>query len=66
MTDYIVSDCSGNKLETLLEKVSEYNLDTILSIDGKNVKGKEYMEFYPDMDSVKEIVVECFYNKVEK
>ncbi|MBQ7922077.1 MAG: LCP family protein [Clostridia bacterium] len=66
MTDYIVSDCSGNKLEALLKKVSAYNFDTVLSIDGKNVKGKDYMEFYPDEHSVKEIVIDCFYNNVEK
>lgn len=63
MTDYIVSDCSGNKLESLLQKVSQYDLSTILDLRGETVMGEEHLEFYPEEDSVKEVVIDCFYER---
>ena len=61
MSDYLVSDCSGNKLESLLDRLSEYELDTILDISGENQMGAEFLEFYPDETSLLETVIECFY-----
>lgn len=63
VTDYIVSDCSVNKLESLFNSISSYELSKIINIEGKTVKGEEFMEFYPDEASVKEAVVSCFYNE---
>lgn len=63
MTDYIVSDCSGNKLESLLQKVSVYDLDTILDLRGETIMGEEFLEFYPEENSVKEVVIDCFYER---
>ena len=65
MADYMVSDCSGNKLESMLTRFTEHKLDTILNIAGETVVGEEFMEFYPDEDSVKQIVIDCFYKLVE-
>ncbi|MBR6568070.1 MAG: LCP family protein [Clostridia bacterium] len=61
MADYIVSDCSANKLESLLEKLTSYELAEIINIQGETVEGEEFMEFYPDEDFVEKTVVECFY-----
>jgi len=61
LTDYIVSDCSGNKLESLLDRLSTYDLHTIYQLSGETVEGEMFMEFYPDEASVLEFVVECFY-----
>lgn len=61
MADYIVSDCSINKLESLLEKLTTYELAEIINIQGETVEGKEFMEFYPDEAFVEKIVVDCFY-----
>lgn len=61
MTDYLVSDCSGNKLESLMTHLAEQRLDTILSPDGRLVQGERFMEFYPDEDHLLQIVIECFY-----
>lgn len=65
LTDYLVSDCSGNKLESMLTHYAEHRLDTIHSIEGESVAGEQYMEFYPDEDSVEQIVIDCFYEKKE-
>lgn len=61
VTDYIVSDCSVNKLQSLAESISGYEFEGILSLSGESVKGDEFMEFYPDEASVMEIVIDCFY-----
>lgn len=63
MTEYMVSDCSGNKLESLMAKISEYELSPMLDITGETAMGAEYLEFYPDESSIREIVIECFYEK---
>ncbi|MBQ7088699.1 MAG: LCP family protein [Clostridia bacterium] len=60
VTDYLVSDCSGNKLESLMARFAEQPLSTV-SIDGESVVGEEFMEFYPDNDSLLQVVIACFY-----
>lgn len=61
MTDYIVSDCSGNKLEALLQRLSAYEIHEILDIDGETLMGEKFLEFYADEGSVKDVVIDCFY-----
>ena len=61
MTNYLVSDCSGNKLESLLTRYAEQPLDAIHSLDGESVQGEQFMEFYPDTDDLVQTVIECFY-----
>lgn len=61
MTDYLVSDCSGNKLESLLSRFAEQPLGTIYTLEGESIKGEEFMEFYPDPDNLMNVVIECFY-----
>jgi len=61
MSDYMVSDRSVTQMQDLMRKFSEYEFTEICYIDGENVVGEKYMEFYPDEDSVKDIVVDLFY-----
>ena len=61
VADYIVSDCSGNKLESLIQTISEYEIESVLDMTGETVMGEEFLEFYPDKESIEKIVVECFY-----
>jgi len=65
VADYLVSDCSGNKLEDLLKRISNYELNTIIDIPGKTVMGEKFLEFYPDKGSINEIVIESFYKMEE-
>ncbi len=58
-----VSDCSANKLESYLKKVSEYSLKEILNLEGENKMGEEFIEFYPTEASLKETVINAFYEK---
>ena len=63
MADYMVSNCSVNQLQTLFEKISDYEFCDIRAIEGDSVVGEKHMEFYPDVDSMKKIVVELFYKE---
>lgn len=58
---YTVSDCSLNKLQTLFEKVSAYEMKDIISLKGESRKGEQYMEFYPDEEFLEKTVIELFY-----
>jgi hypothetical protein len=35
----------------------------MLDIEGESVRGEEFMEFYPDEDSLTQVVIECFYKE---
>lgn len=61
MSDYIISDRSITQLQELSRKFSEYEYLGIDSLEGKSIVGEEFMEFYPDEDSIARIVVEKFY-----
>ena len=64
ISDYYVSNCSNSKCETLFNKISEYESLGINTIEGESKKGETYMEFYPDEEKLKELVLELFYDKV--
>ncbi len=65
LSPYIVSDCSGNRLQELMKKVSGYELTEICALEGENLKGDKFMEFYPDTRCVEETVVKLFYTPGE-
>lgn len=61
MADYMISDRSVTQLQEIIRKVSEYEFTKISSMEGNSVVGEQFMEFYPDEDSIKEIVIDLFY-----
>lgn len=61
MADYIVSDCSVERLQMIFEKIAGYEFNGIRALEGDTVMGEEHIEFYPDVDSLKKIVVDLFY-----
>lgn len=65
LSDYIVSDYSGNGLQYLAEKIAGYQFVEICELEGINIRGEEHMEFYPDEDSIEETVVKLFYELKE-
>ncbi len=60
ISDYIVSDRSVNQLQDLATKFKEYTFTDIYSFDGEFKIGT-FMEFYPNKDSIKDLVVKIFY-----
>lgn len=61
ISDYMVSDCTVNQLQDILEQISVYEFTEIRTIEGESVVGEEFMEFYADEDSIKSITSELFY-----
>ncbi len=65
MSEHFLSDCSVTVLQNLFEKLSDYEYTKIHSIQGESKVGEEFMEFYPDNESLSEIVVKLFYEPIE-
>lgn len=61
IADYLVSDCSANQLQNIFNKFSNYEFTGIKYFEGESKMGDEFIEFYPDEDSVKKIVIDLFY-----
>lgn len=61
MSEYMVTDCSVNTLNTLLTRYSDYSFNEVVSPEGENVKGDTYMEFYADEKALNELIIDLFY-----
>lgn len=59
--DYIVTDCSVNALDGLMDRYGEYSISEIVSPDGENVRGERYYEFYADEDALDDLILRLFY-----
>jgi len=61
MDDYVVYDLSEERLQTFVEKFVEYEFLGFKEIEGESKLGEEFVEFYPDKDSIQKIVIDLFY-----
>ena len=61
IADYTVMDCSVAVLSRLAEDFGEYSLGQIYTVEGENVEGEMYMEFYADEDALDKLILELFY-----
>ncbi len=62
---YVVTDCSGTVLASLLDKYASYTLREVISPKGENVMGEKYMEFHVDKKDLGDIVLRMFYAQKE-
>lgn len=62
LADFMISDYTGNGLQYLAEKISGYDFVEIRELDGREIRGEEHIEFYPYESSIKEAVIELFYD----
>ena len=65
MADYLVSDCSGNRLESTLSRYAENKLAMVHTIQGETVAGAQFAEFYPAQSSIDAIMIDCFYEMID-
>ena len=63
IADYIVSDQSLEGLRSLFKKISDYEFINIHALEGTIIRGEKYMEFYPDVDALRKMVIDLFYEK---
>ncbi len=65
LSDYIVSDRSVTQLQSLADRFAQYEFAEIKTLNGEIKEGEKYLEFYPDKNSVEELVYSLFYTPVE-
>lgn len=61
VADYIVTDCSASIISRLASDYGEYSVDRYLTLNGKNVLGEQYYEFYADERELDAMIIELFY-----
>ncbi len=61
LSPYVISNCSGNRMQSLAEKIAGYEFMGIRNLEGTFVKGERFMEFHADGKNVEETVVDLFY-----
>ena len=65
LSPYMITDCSYDQLSAYISQFSGYTLDKIVTPEGHTEIGdNELMEFYIDDSSLKEIIINTFYTKV--
>ena len=53
----------GFNRQELADFLAACDMPDIDTIDGENVKGEEFMEFYPDEEELRQYVMDHFYTK---
>lgn len=63
---YLVTDMGRGKIANLSSSAAQYELLPMLELEGETVLSESgFIEFYPSEDSVKQTVVQAFYEKKE-
>ncbi len=65
MWDKTVSDYDIVEMQEAITCISNYKLDSFYSLDGENVKGERYMEFYPSQESINSTILKLFYTSAD-
>lgn len=66
VSDYFVSDRTVTQLQTLSDKIAEYEYLGVRAPEGETKQGEIYIEFYPNEESIEQIVIDLFYEKVSE
>ena len=61
ISPYIVTDCTVNALTGMMDRYGEYTLKEIVSPEGENVVGEEYMEYNVDEEKLDALILRLFY-----
>ena len=60
---YVLYDSTNQRMLELLKKYKECKFTGITDIEGEFKLGEEYMEFYPDEESIIKTVIDLFYTE---
>lgn len=61
ISPYVITDCSVNTLSGIMQRCGEYAIGGVYSLEGENVLGETYYEFYPDEKKLDDLVLRLFY-----
>lgn len=65
VSDYLVSDCTVDRLSRIIEKLHNYESEGVRTIKGEVVY-RDYAEFYPDEQALRQLIMDVFYESVER
>ncbi len=58
---YLVTDCSVNTLSSLMGRYADFTRGQIISPEGENKQGEEFMEFHVNEEKLDTLVLDLFY-----
>jgi len=58
---YLVTDCSATTLSSMMSRYAEFTRGDIISLEGENKVGAEFMEFHADKQKLQGLVIDLFY-----
>lgn len=64
VNDYLTTDMSVSSLSKLSEKISEYEQEPIVELEGTTSVVDNHIQFKPDDSAIKKIVIDNFYTPV--
>lgn len=63
--EFVVYDMSEQRIQMLSEKYEGYEFTGFRTIEGELKEGEEFLEFYPNEDSIWDVVLDLFYKPVK-
>ena len=57
----MVTDCSVNVINGLMQRCADYTLKEIVSPKGTNTRGEEYYEFLVDEEALDQLALRLLY-----
>ncbi|MBQ4055148.1 MAG: LCP family protein [Clostridia bacterium] len=61
LNECVTTDYSAQGITDVVEQLSGYEFKGAYSLEGEAAVGDEFMEFYPDEDAMKKLIVDLFY-----
>ena len=64
VNEYMVSDCTIDQLSELINNMTEFDMSEGRTLEGEAIRGKRYIEYYPNNEALRQMVMELFYEPV--
>ena len=65
VSEHMVTDCPIDVLVSITDRYRDYQFKEIISPEGENSVGTDYMEFYVDEEKLDDLIIRLFYDKKE-
>ena len=59
--EYVVTDCTTSGLTALVNRLVGYELEDVVSIEGQNVAGEQFMEYHVTQEDLDKVVLKYLY-----
>ena len=66
IAEHMSSDCTAQQLSALAESCWKYHMESYMVLEGEAVETEKYIEFYPDEETLRRLVIGEFYELMEE